>query len=146
MVTAESVKAKLQGLIATANAATGNADADLTAAVGALVAGFGQGGGNEIFKETGKITTTVSYSNMAELRPFLDSIGETGSCVYLRPDWAEVVNVTDAIWGWVYIAGALRGAFRWRSGSLNVPNAGGSTSVTVTIPAGTVFVRLEVSA
>ena len=45
MVTAESVKAKLQGLIATANATTGNADADLTAAVGALVAGFGQGGG-----------------------------------------------------------------------------------------------------
>ena len=43
MVTAESVKAKLQGLIATANATTGNADADLTAAVGALVAGFGQG-------------------------------------------------------------------------------------------------------
>lgn len=45
MVTAESVKAKLQGLIDTANAATGNADADLTAAVNALAAGFGQGGG-----------------------------------------------------------------------------------------------------
>lgn len=45
MVTAESVKAKLQGLIDTANATTGNADADLTAAVNALVAGFGQGGG-----------------------------------------------------------------------------------------------------
>ena len=43
MVTAESVKVKLQGLIDTANAATGNADADLTAAVGALAAGFGQG-------------------------------------------------------------------------------------------------------
>lgn len=45
MATAESVKAKLQGLIATANATTGNADADLTTAVNALVAGFGQGGG-----------------------------------------------------------------------------------------------------
>ena len=43
MVTADSVKAKLQGLIDTANAATGNADADLTAAVNALAAGFGQG-------------------------------------------------------------------------------------------------------
>lgn len=43
MVTAQSVKAKLQGLIDTANAATGNADADLTAAVNALAAGFGQG-------------------------------------------------------------------------------------------------------
>lgn len=47
MVTAKSVKEKLQGLIATANAATGNADADLTTAVNALVAGFGQGGGGE---------------------------------------------------------------------------------------------------
>lgn len=45
MTTAESVKSKLQGLIDTANATTGNADADLTAAVNALVAGFGQGGG-----------------------------------------------------------------------------------------------------
>lgn len=48
MVTAESVKAKLQGLIDTANAATGNADADLTAAVNALVAGFGQSGSANI--------------------------------------------------------------------------------------------------
>ena len=45
MVTAEGVKAKLQGLIDTANATTGNADADLTAAVNALAEGFGQGGG-----------------------------------------------------------------------------------------------------
>ena len=48
MVTAESVKAKLQGLINAANAATGNADADLTAAVNALVAGFGQSGSANI--------------------------------------------------------------------------------------------------
>ena len=46
MVTAESVKAKLQGLVAMANAATGNDDTDLTTAVNALVAGFGQGGAN----------------------------------------------------------------------------------------------------
>lgn len=45
MVTADSVKAKLQGLIAKANEVTGNTDADLTTAVNALVAGFGQGGG-----------------------------------------------------------------------------------------------------
>lgn len=44
MVTAESVKAKLQGLIDLANTTTGNADADLTAAVNSLIAGFGQGG------------------------------------------------------------------------------------------------------
>lgn len=44
MVTAESVKAKLQGLISLANATTGKTDTDLTAAVNALIAGFGQGG------------------------------------------------------------------------------------------------------
>ena len=48
MVTADSVKAKLQELIDAANSATGNADADLTTAVNALVAGFGQGGGTTV--------------------------------------------------------------------------------------------------
>lgn len=46
MATAESVKGKLQGLIDRSNAATGNSDATLTAAVGSLIAGFGQGGGS----------------------------------------------------------------------------------------------------
>lgn len=45
MATAESVKAKLQGLIDSANAKTGNSDTDLTTAVNALVSGYGQGGG-----------------------------------------------------------------------------------------------------
>lgn len=45
MATAESVKAKIQGLIDSANTTTGSADADLTTAVGSLIAGFGQGGG-----------------------------------------------------------------------------------------------------
>ena len=44
MVTADSVKEKLQGLIDMANATTGGASIDLTAAVDALVAGYGQGG------------------------------------------------------------------------------------------------------
>lgn len=47
MATAESVKAKLQGLIDLANTTTGNTDADLTAAVNSLIAGFGQGGGGD---------------------------------------------------------------------------------------------------
>ena len=46
MATADSVKNKIQGLINTANATTGKADTDLTSAVGALIAGFGQGGGD----------------------------------------------------------------------------------------------------
>lgn len=42
MVTADSVKAKLEGLIAKANGITGKADSDLSAAVDSLAAGFGQ--------------------------------------------------------------------------------------------------------
>lgn len=47
MATAESVKTKIQGLIDKANETTGNADADLTTAVAALIEGFGAGGGAE---------------------------------------------------------------------------------------------------
>ena len=59
MATAESVKGKIQGLIDSANAATGNTDADLSTAVGALVAGFGQGGGSSM--ESGELTITDYY-------------------------------------------------------------------------------------
>lgn len=44
MITAASVKGKIQGLIDKANETTGNADTDLTTAVNALVEGYGQGG------------------------------------------------------------------------------------------------------
>lgn len=47
MATADSVKAKLQGLIDAANAKTGGADADLSTAVDTLISGFGAGGGGE---------------------------------------------------------------------------------------------------
>lgn len=46
MPTADSVKTKLQGLIATANETTGGNDTTLTAAVNTLVGGYGQGGGS----------------------------------------------------------------------------------------------------
>lgn len=46
MATADSVKAKMQGLIDSANAKTGGNDTTLTGAVSALIAGFGQGGGS----------------------------------------------------------------------------------------------------
>lgn len=48
MATAESVKAKLQGLITSANAKTGKSDANLTDAVNTLLEGYGQGGGGII--------------------------------------------------------------------------------------------------
>lgn len=44
MATADSVKAKIQGLISKANAKTGRSDADMTNAVNALISGYGQGG------------------------------------------------------------------------------------------------------
>ena len=55
MATAESVKTKLTGLIAAANAATGSDAATLTEAVGALVAGLGAGGGT-LATKTGTFT------------------------------------------------------------------------------------------
>lgn len=63
MATADSVKAKLQGLIAKANETTGNTDADLTTAVNALVAGFGQGGGGTPFA-IGSFTLTKQDNNI----------------------------------------------------------------------------------
>lgn len=50
MPTAEKNKAALEGLIAKANAATGGADTTVTDAVDTLIAGFGQGGGEEARK------------------------------------------------------------------------------------------------
>lgn len=60
MATAESVKSKIQGLIDTANKATGGVDADLTSAVNTLVAGFGSGGASGVYMA--KITL-AEYSN-----------------------------------------------------------------------------------
>lgn len=53
MATADSVKAKLEALIAKANETTGNVESDLTTAVNALVAGFGGG----VRFETGSFVT-----------------------------------------------------------------------------------------
>ena len=63
MVTADSVKVKIQGLIASANAKTGNTDADLTTAVNALIAGFGQGGGDHSIEDGLLDNTLTEYYN-----------------------------------------------------------------------------------
>lgn len=54
MATADGVKNKIQGLIDSANATTGNTDTDLTTAVNALIAGFSSG----VALESGELTTT----------------------------------------------------------------------------------------
>lgn len=48
MSTFASIKAQLQELIDSANVKTGRTDADLTSAVGALVGGYGSGGGGSV--------------------------------------------------------------------------------------------------
>ena len=86
MATAESVKSKIQGLIDTANKATGGVDADLTSAVNTLVAGFESGGGGAILLESGTITidegTTYFIQELSETPDLLLIWTEelTGSC------------------------------------------------------------------
>lgn len=66
MATADSVKAKLQGLIDAANAVTGTADTDMTAAVNNLISGFG-GGGIDIKSMTVTPAEVVSTVTLPEL-------------------------------------------------------------------------------
>ncbi|MBQ8831297.1 MAG: hypothetical protein IJ017_06835 [Oscillospiraceae bacterium] len=83
MATAESVKSKIQGLIDTANEATGGTDTDLTAAVKTLVAGFGQGGSGAFEVTEGTITPT---SNTQTLRIPWDKDTLPLFYVCIRPD------------------------------------------------------------
>lgn len=123
MVTAESVKAKLQGLIATANAATGNADADLTAAVNALVAGFGQGGGGGLFGMLNDIWTYGTFSTpeyLAErLQPFYCSIPAytTGVIFFKEKKNAPCSRPT-------YVGILVFGSYTFKGEKLSIPPNG----------------------
>ena len=89
MATAESVKAKIQILIDTANAATGNADTDLTTAVNSLAAGFGQGGsggGSASGIYMAKVTPSEDLANMA----IAHNLGTTD--ILLVACWAETLG------------------------------------------------------
>lgn len=63
MVTAESVKARLRGLIRQANDITGKQDTDLTTAVGSLAAGFGQGGADSAVEDALIERSLTEYTN-----------------------------------------------------------------------------------
>lgn len=79
MVTAESVKQKIQGLISNANNTTGNTDATLTNAVASLIAGFGTGGGEGLKYDMGefvldadvKILNPSLPHNLGEIPEFI---------------------------------------------------------------------------
>jgi hypothetical protein len=84
MVTADSVKDKICGLINTANATTGKTDVDLTTAVNSLVEGFGQGNEDagfkmmaEIFNQTCVEFCTDAVTEIKIARSFENNIALT---------------------------------------------------------------------
>lgn len=98
MATADSVKAKIQGLIASANAKTGNTDADLTTAVNALIAGFGQGGGGSSGGASGIYMAKVTPARDAEGLVITHNLGTTD--ILAAVCWAESLgDVTPAFDG-----------------------------------------------
>jgi hypothetical protein len=70
MVTADSVKSKIRGLIDKSNAKTGHTDADLTTAVNTLIDGFGQGGAS-----LPDLTNPGTASDMASGKQLIDANG-----------------------------------------------------------------------
>ena len=95
MATADSVKAKIQGLIASANAKTGNTDANLTTAVNTLIDGFGQGGGVEL----PALTNPGSASDLAQGKQLIGADGSvvTGTLIEdkVLQIWENVSIETD---------------------------------------------------
>ena len=82
MVTADSVKAKLQSLIDSANETTGGSDTDLTTAIATLIAGFGSGGsGNAI--QIGQETPANILNIFYLLENGLAKYGEFTTASYL---------------------------------------------------------------
>lgn len=66
MATADSVKAKIQGLIDTSNATTGQSDTDLTSAINHLKEGYGQGGESTPLQEK---TVEITKNGTSEVLP-----------------------------------------------------------------------------
>ena len=100
MATADSVKAKMQGLIDSANAKTGGNDTTLTGAVSALIAGFGQGGGSSggTLLERGEIT-------------LVDNVAYFDITLEKKPDLVVMYADKETIGALSMTAGALVGYF-----------------------------------
>lgn len=84
MVTAESVKQKIQGLISNANNTTGNTDATLTNAVASLIAGFGTGGGEGLTYDMGEFVLDADVKALAPSLPH--NLGEIPEFILV---WTE---------------------------------------------------------
>lgn len=87
MATAESVKAKLHGLIDAANAVTGAADTDITAAINNLISGF-VGGGVDIKSMTVTPTEVMQHVTLPAL------IGKQN--VILIPRFVPTADMTSS--------------------------------------------------
>lgn len=86
-------KARINSLISAANATTGKADTDLTSAVGALIAGFGQGGGGGVSGlYAAKITPAKETSHLVIEHNLNDDIA-------LAAFWVEDFTVDPAAIG-----------------------------------------------
>lgn len=89
MSTAETVKAQLNALLNQANDTTGKTDANLTAAIASLAAGFGQGGsggGSASGIYMAKVTPSEDLSSMA----IAHNLGTTD--ILLVALWAETLG------------------------------------------------------
>lgn len=89
MSTAETVKAQLNALLNQANDTTGKTDANLTAAIASLAAGFGQGGsggGSASGIYMAKVTPSEDLADMA----IAHNLGTTD--ILLVACWAETLG------------------------------------------------------
>lgn len=111
MATADSVKAKLQGLIDAANAVTGTADTDMTAAVNSLISGFG-GGGADIKSMTVTPAEVVNTVTLPEL------IGKQN--VILIPRFIPTADMVSS--------GRIAGLFLYFQGAFYVSTRTASTN------------------
>lgn len=93
-IKAESVKAKLQGLLSSANTKTGKNDPTLTDAVNTLVEGYGQGGAPVLQEKTatenGEVTADEGYDGLSKV--IVNVEGGGGS--YLPPEIATEAEMT----------------------------------------------------
>lgn len=90
MATAESVKTKIQGLLAMANEATGNSNTDLTTAVNALIAGFGQGGSGSVGGASGIYMAKITPAEAIDRIAINHNLGTTN--ILLVAAWAETLG------------------------------------------------------
>lgn len=95
MVTADSVKAKIQSLIAKVNAATGKNDTDLTSGVNALIEGYGAGSDNEYKEKLKALVERMTYMELTA--EDLDGIYRIGAGAFNRHGYLSKITLPNTI-------------------------------------------------